>query len=749
MKVTATKFFFRTLPVLSGLLTIFFVQPSKAQNPGGLDTSFHTGSGANNIVYTSCLQTDGKIVIAGKFTNYGGATANYIARLNTNGSLDPSFAPVGTGVSSTVLGSAIQADGKIIIVGNFYNYNQIASPGIARLNTDGSLDTTFHVGSGVDYIVETISVQTDGKIVIGGAFTIYNGSPANKIVRLNTNGTLDPTFNAGGGADNTVYTSVLQTDGKIIISGLFISYNGTSVNGLARLNTNGSLDNTYNVGSGLDHNATTLAMQVDGKCVLGGIFTVYNGDSVNRILRLNTDGSRDTSFHVGKGLDGNAPSIAIQQDGKIVIGGVFTQYNGKASSCIARLNTDGSYDNIFYVGSGANGSLHNAMAIQTDGKIIIGGAFTAYNGTVANRVARLNGGTCTLPTVVAHASRTYVCSGNLVTLTGTGASTYSWTNGVTNGVAFPAPAVTTTYTVVGTGVNGCVNTATELVSVLSPVTPQICMVTVDSLSINNIIVWDKTSFTGVDSFFVYRYDVASSNYLRIGAVPYGALSQWIDTARNIGGPNGGDPQYSSYRYELATHDTCGHTSPLGAFHQSMFIQQNNQNFTWTAYIAGNGPAVTGYQFLRRDNPTSAYHVLINTQNLSATDPNYALYPSGSWRVEVLNFNCNATAKSYNTSRSNSARAAAAGINELTKNRLFINVYPNPAENLLHLNGLMGKTLIKLFDIMGKEIVVEMKSISGNGGEVTMDVSRISPGIYTLVTENDNSISFNKVVIARY
>ena len=384
---------------------------------GNLDTSFDVGTGANGIVYASAVQNDGKIIIGGGFSTYNGIARSRIARLNSDGSLDTSFV-VGGGANNNVLGISIQTDGKIIIVGQFTNYSGTGRNRIARLNTDGSLDTSFVVGSGANNIIYAAAIQPDGKILIGGQFTSYNGTSKNRIARLNTNGTLEAAFNTVGGAQNIIRTISLQTDGKIIIGGTFTAYSGTGRNRLARLNTNGSLDNTFVVGTGLNSTVFATSIQSDGKIIIGGQFATYNGTGRNRIARLNIDGSLDLTFVVGTGGNNTVFTTSLQSDGKIIIGGQFTTYNGIGRNRIARVNTDGSLDTSFVVGTGASDIVYSTT-IQPDGKIIIGGNFTNYNDTSINRIARLNGeantisafiGTNACTTLVFNSSTQLTCT---------------------------------------------------------------------------------------------------------------------------------------------------------------------------------------------------------------------------------------------------------------------------------------------------------------------------------------------------
>jgi len=210
------------------------------------DIGFGTGDGLNRYgaVNMTVLQSDGKITIYGRFTSYNQTQINGIARLNADGTLDDSFNP-GKGIKgaytpygsypSSIKAVVIQSDGKIIIGGEFSYYNETPVNNIARLNADGTLDVTFNSISGTDNLVNSISFQSDGKIIIGGQFNTYNGTTRRAIVRLNADGVLDLTFNSDMDVNSTVRSSSIQSDGKIIISGDFTCYNGTGRNRIARI----------------------------------------------------------------------------------------------------------------------------------------------------------------------------------------------------------------------------------------------------------------------------------------------------------------------------------------------------------------------------------------------------------------------------------------------------------------------------------------------------------------------------------
>jgi uncharacterized delta-60 repeat protein len=351
---------------------------------GSLDASFDVGSGTNSYIWTSVIQSNGKIIIGGNFTSYNGTAINHVARLNTDGSLDAGFY-VGPGANNEVFATAIQSDGKIIIGGSFTSYYGMTTNRIARLNTDGSPDASFNIGTGTNNDIATILIQDDGKIIIGGDFTSYNGTARGCIARLNTDGSLDASFNAGLGAAGTnssINTTAIQSDGKIIVGGNFTSYNGTAINRIARLNTDGSLDTSFVVGTGVDNYVFRASIQNDGKILIGGWFTTFNGSSRNWIARLNSDGSLDATFNAWAGINNTVQTFLIQSDGKIIVGGSFN-YG------IIRLNTNGTLDTGF--NNGGDGAYTILTAnFQSDGKIVIAGYFALYNSTVINNIVRIN-----------------------------------------------------------------------------------------------------------------------------------------------------------------------------------------------------------------------------------------------------------------------------------------------------------------------------------------------------------------------
>ncbi|WP_298224183.1 T9SS type A sorting domain-containing protein [Flavobacterium sp.] len=358
---------------------------------GTKDVSFNPGLFiANSFVNAVSLQTDGKILVAGEFNSYFGSQSNRIIRLNqADGSKDVTF-NTGTGFNGAPYCMVVQSDGKILVGGSFSRCNEITSNGIARLNADGLLDVSFQSGTAFNADIYALAVQSDGKIIAGGAFTTYNGTASKKIIRLNTDGSIDTSFVVGTGFNNDVWSMVIQSDGKVLIGGAFTSYNGVSSTRIIRLNADGTKDNSFVTGLGFNAIINNLLVQPDNKIVVAGKFTLYNGGTFNRIARLNSDGTTDTSFLTGTAFDADVLTLARQTNGKILAGGSFTVYNGTTANHMLRLNADGTNDTSFVTGTGNNDAVR-AIAIQSDRKIIAAGQFWSYNSNFSNRIVRLTG----------------------------------------------------------------------------------------------------------------------------------------------------------------------------------------------------------------------------------------------------------------------------------------------------------------------------------------------------------------------
>ena len=292
----------------------------------------------------------------------------------------------------------IQPDGKILVAGNIRAVNGVARGGIARLNANGTLDLSFDPGTGANSTIYALALDASGNVYVGGVFSSVNGVPRLRVAKLSSTGALDPTFNQSGGGASATVNAIAPPDGagRIVIGGAFSTYNGVTARRIARLNiTTGALDTGFNPGgTGFDSNVFAVLFAPDGKYYAGGLFTSFNGVTRSRVARLNSNGSLDETF-VGPAMEVLVEALALQ-NGKLFAGGGLFQ---NSSDRIFRLTSSGALDPTFNTGTGIEISPANtypahspevsALAIQADGKLLVGGIFNQYNGTTRIGLVRL------------------------------------------------------------------------------------------------------------------------------------------------------------------------------------------------------------------------------------------------------------------------------------------------------------------------------------------------------------------------
>jgi uncharacterized delta-60 repeat protein len=410
---------------------------------GTIDDSFNISSGADSEVMALHVQKD-KIILGGRFNFFDDKPVNKLVRLNNDGTVDDSFQPdidfglfgnvdriisrgeqlfiAGAAYSidfNTFLGSltvlstngskdasfafeafdityywstlSIDAKGDILVGGEFRQTNG-ATPGnesgLLRLDASGKRMANVPILYSAASAYE-IKQLGDEKVLIGGDFNFYNDVPANNLVRLNKDGSVDNTFTYPfpvGYADNKVNVITIQKDGKLLVGRHYNSFNGATQHPLIRLHADGSVDNSFQFhfyGS-----ISAVAVQSDGKILVGGYMLDPIKWTFMYLLRLNTDGTIDNTFNMGTGPDRDVNIISVQEDNKIFISGYFTQFNGVNSFSAARLNSDGSLDEGFNLGTGFQGS--SVIAVTNDGnKLLIAGYFKDVNGTPTNGFVRV------------------------------------------------------------------------------------------------------------------------------------------------------------------------------------------------------------------------------------------------------------------------------------------------------------------------------------------------------------------------
>jgi uncharacterized delta-60 repeat protein len=390
--------------VFCGAMLLCISTPGSLLGQGGsLDITFNPGTGPNDIVTSIAVQTNGQILVGGLFTSFNTQSRNRVARLNSDGSLDASFTPL-QGPDAAVWSVEPDAGGKVLIGGSFTTVNSLQRNYFARLRADGSVDVSL-TNIVFNAAVTSVKRMADDSYLVVGPFTSINGTSRLNVARLFSNGGLDLTFNpASRVALNTgpVRDAHVLRDGKVLLAGGFTTVDGTNRSYIARVDANGSLDLTFDAGliggASVMTTVEKVLFQPDGKMIILGDFFSVDGYSRRNIARLETNGTVDTAYVLPEGLSYYIRSALLQPDGKTVAVGSFSYLVGSTwRGHFARVNTNGSLDGAYYPqlsGSApsSSGSLYS-LAIQPDGKLLIGGAFTSINGTNINHLARLNADT--------------------------------------------------------------------------------------------------------------------------------------------------------------------------------------------------------------------------------------------------------------------------------------------------------------------------------------------------------------------
>lgn len=389
------------MTLIGGEFTTMGDQPqsylARVDEDGALDEDFEPD--INGVVQAVAVQPDGKILIGGTFTEVNGVARSRLARLLPDGSLDLGFISDVTGSQGPIASFALQADGKIIVGGYFFNIGGVSQRHVARLYPDGTMDADFNPdlgGDGYEPFLRSVWVQPDGRIVIAGHFESVDEVPIKSLARLLPDGSLDETF--APSPNHVVWALAQQPDGKLVFGGNFWLVDGVARLNLARVYPCGALDATLDPGSVEEleqRRVVAIAHQPDGGILAGGLIESWDGEARMNLVRLRPDGALDNDFAAD--VAGDVYALAVQRDNKILVGGFFTNVSGYARRNLARLNPDGSVDVDF--DPGAYGGIPDTLwmdegvtsfLLMPDGKILVGGHFTNLAGYARTGLGLLN-----------------------------------------------------------------------------------------------------------------------------------------------------------------------------------------------------------------------------------------------------------------------------------------------------------------------------------------------------------------------
>ena len=383
---------------------LFFCAYTAYCQPGIIDTSYNSdwytpflnGEGPDDMITLLFEQSDGKILVGGSFNNFSGVNRSRLARLNADGSFDLSF-DAGNYLSQaqgTAITSIVERNDKYLIGGTFHSLTPVSTfSSLIQLNYDGSIDSNFNIPFTSNTISSLIE-QPNGKILVGGNNATLNDGVITRNVpcRLNYDGSIDPTFDVGSGIVANIKNMILQPDGKLLIMGSISVGGGAFSSKIVRLNSDGSIDNSFFYGIGAGSNIRAMELLPDGKIVVGGTFSTYNGQNTSKLIVLNSDGTLNSGFNTGSGLNGFVNAITILPNGEIIAATTTTSnsvYNGNAFSGLLQVDTAGVF-NVQCLNFEAANTDIQVISKLSNGTFLVGGGFSSIGSLVRNRIAKVD-----------------------------------------------------------------------------------------------------------------------------------------------------------------------------------------------------------------------------------------------------------------------------------------------------------------------------------------------------------------------
>lgn len=586
--------------------------------------------GTNGSVRAIAYQADGKAVIGGTFTTVGGTPRNRIARINADGTLDATFNPGGVGADWYVTALALDGSQRILIGGEFTGVGESAASAgtlrryLARLDTNGNIDTTFNPSS--NSYVRAIIVQPDGQILVGGEFTSIGGQSRTYLARLNgSNGAAEAGFIPN--PNNHVHALLLQSDGRIVVGGTFTTLAGGTRNCVGRLVSGGTIDSSFAnpnaAGSGAD--VRCLGIQSSGSIILGGTFTTLGGASHPYIGRVDSTGNVDGTFSAAvTGSGASVECMRVQPDDRIILGGFFTGLNGQTRNYLGMLRSTGALEGRFNpqggvpFRSGADSTVF-ALALQPDLRIWVGGAFSFLGGQARNFIGRLDHGSG--PTITDIPDQTFAEGGT------TGPLSFTVGDSQTAAASLSVTASSGNTSLVPNGNIVLAGTTASRTVTVTPAANQYGTAVITVKVSDGTLMSDGTPLSASDSFLVTVTPVNSTPTIsHVFASP--SINE--DTGTGALAFTVGDAPFETPAGLLSVSASSGNTSLVpnanivlggsGANRTINVLPSSNQ--TGTALITltvSDGTASAVDSFLLTVNPVNDAPVISHTANVSVNE----------------------------------------------------------------------------------------------------------------------------------
>ena len=540
-----------TSPV--GLSTQTYPHKVQIRHPGHFDPGFDMDLQSNSTVNAMVRDDSGRFVIAN----------HRFIRVSAKGGSDPTFQPP-VFTTSGFNALALQSDGKILLGGSF---TVSGGPSrLARFHPDGALDTSFNTGTGPDASVYAVEVQTDGKILVAGDFANFNGTARKQIVRLNTNGSIDSSYASPGFTNSwsgSIRDIALQSDGKAIVCGSFSASSTSPFRfSVARINTNGTLDTSFNVGFGAHSTSSTstanwvnsVAVLPNGKVAVGGTFGRFNNIAKQRFAVLSSTGAVDTSYTLA-GLDNTVEALLPLPGNKLVAAGYFTgttDASPVALSRIAMFNSNGTLDTAFNNRVVTNNYLKCLHHDTESGRIMAGGWWSYLRPEAGRYAFRIFSGMAgTGPVIKQQPSSATVNEGNAHTLSVSVSAAMPGLQWFQNGIPIPR-ANDVTYTIPAVNASHAGTYHAAVVNAHGSVTSSPATLTVITRPVITTPPADRTVAVNTATSFTVAASGPNLSY------------QWQRNSANISGATAATYNISSATTALAGTYRCVVTNTAGS-----------------------------------------------------------------------------------------------------------------------------------------------------------------------------------------
>lgn len=386
---------FRLAPLSALLAAACILTSTLAAKPGELDGSFTPGSVPSGGVSAVVIDPAGKLVVGGSFKDFNGAPAGGLVRLLPDGKIDPNFKP-GQGAHGGMAGvKAIELleNGKILVAGSFTHFGGKEAMGIVMLAADGSVDPGFRSPLSEKEMsagVTCIESFPDGRIAVGGYFPTYGGKPAGRLAFIKPTGELDPAMTQGA-AESHVYDIDRLPDGGALVAGFFQNWGDHPTAAVARLKADGSVDKSFHSTAAKSSVAYTVEGTADGKVIAGGSFKTVDGGK-RFFARLTTTGSLDGTFAANDSFDGNVYGITVDPLGRVLVAGQFKEGADKATTRLVRLRADGTQDKDFIFAPPKGPTFIQEYPVDREGRVIVYGWNNQGRGEKPPALYRILGG---------------------------------------------------------------------------------------------------------------------------------------------------------------------------------------------------------------------------------------------------------------------------------------------------------------------------------------------------------------------